>query len=64
MIYGRAGARTDQLYLACREYWAACGCAERGETDDLTNWRRNVEKIVAEDNFLVRSVLTAVQNQP
>jgi hypothetical protein len=63
MIHGKAETRSDQLYLSCKEYWVACGCEERGETDDLTNWRRNVEKAIAVDNEWVRSVLTTVQNQ-
>jgi hypothetical protein len=39
-IRGKVKSRSDTLYLACEEYWRACG----GEpSSDIQSWRRMVE---------------------
>jgi hypothetical protein len=59
---GKAGPRSEGLYEACQVYWAACGRAEHGETDDRTNWRRNVKQAIGADNGWIRQAFQALQN--
>lgn len=63
LLHGKAEPRSLQLQQACKEYWLACGGEPRGETDDLENWCRPIERALATDHSWVRSVLVAVQNE-
>jgi hypothetical protein len=63
LLHGEAEPRSLQLQLACKEYWLACGGEPRGETDDLENWRRPVERALVTNHSWVRSILLAVQNE-
>ena len=59
---GKAAPRSEALYEACQAYWSACGRAERGETDDRTNWRRNVKQAIGADNGWIRQAFLAVRD--
>jgi hypothetical protein len=49
---------SEVLYEACQAYWAACGRTEPNQT----NWPRNVEQAIADDNSWIRQAFLAVQN--
>jgi hypothetical protein len=52
LIHGKAQSRSDKLYLACNEYWQACGHEYRSE-----GWRRDVEDAINNPREWVREVL-------
>jgi hypothetical protein len=56
------GPRSGRVQQACNEYWLACGCKEIGETGDIENWRRPLERALRSDHSWIRSRLLAVQN--
>jgi hypothetical protein len=62
IIHGKVQARSDGVYEACREYWAACGGPEVGATDDIGNWRRTVELAVATNHEWIAKVLVGLRN--
>jgi hypothetical protein len=54
-IHGKAEPRSDRCYLACEEYWLACGGEPSG---DIHNWRRMVEDAATRDElFLTHNML-------
>jgi hypothetical protein len=57
-FFGKADPPSEALYKACQAYWAACGRAELGRT----NWPRDVEQAIADDNGWIRQAFLAVQN--
>jgi hypothetical protein len=46
------GPRSERVQHACNEYWLACGCKEIGETGDIENWRRPLERAIRSDRFV------------
>ena len=56
------GPRSGRVQQACNEYWLACGGKEIGETGDIENWRRPLERALRSDHSWIRSRLLAVQN--
>jgi hypothetical protein len=62
LLHGKAEPRSDQLLQACSDYWRACGGKQRGEWDDLDNWRRDVERALATNHLWINQILQAVQN--
>jgi hypothetical protein len=65
-IHGKASPRSDHCYLACEEFWRACGGAPSG---DIQNWRRMVELASTRDelflshNMLIRFVGTDIRSK-
>jgi hypothetical protein len=56
-FFGEAESSGEALCEACQAYWAACGRAE----PERTNWPRDVELAIADDNGWIRQTLLAVQ---
>ncbi len=56
-FFGEAEPSSEALCEACQAYWAACGRTE----PDQTNWPRDVEQAIANDNGWIRQTLLAVQ---
>jgi hypothetical protein len=63
LLHGKVEPRSEKLLEACNEYWVACGGKQRGETDDIENWRRPVVSALATDHEWARAVLQALQNE-
>ena len=57
-VHGKAEPRSDKCYLACEQYWRACG----GEpSTDILNWRRMVEDASTRDElFLTHNMLVGI----
>jgi hypothetical protein len=53
-IHGKAQARSEYLYKACREYWIACGNEQHEES--IENWRHRVEKAVEDDRQFIKMI--------
>ena len=62
LLHGKHRGRSDEFLEACSEYWRACGGKQIGETDDLDNWRRPVERALKTDHSWISQILLAVQN--
>jgi hypothetical protein len=60
------GPRSERVQQACNQYWLACGCKEIGETGDIENWRRPLERALRSDRWWIEAalVLFVAQNPP
>jgi hypothetical protein len=59
LCHGEVEPRSEDLYGACEEYWAACGGERIGPDGDIEKWRRHVEKSL--ENQWIRNVMVAVR---
>src|SRR5215467_13163183 len=59
MLHGPHRGRSDEVLKACSDYWRACGGKQIGETDDLDNWRRPVERALKADHSWISQILLA-----
>jgi hypothetical protein len=64
LVRGKVQPRSDELMLACRDYWIACGGKGRGEIDDLDNWKRDIERAIKTNHKWIRDFLKGLQNHP
>jgi hypothetical protein len=56
MARGKPEPESPSLWIACNEYWRACGREYRGS--DVDTWKRDAKAAVADNNEWIREKLS------
>ena len=60
IVRGKPEPESPYLWIACNEYWRACGREYRGS--DVDTWKRDCVGAVAENHEWIRRILLALQS--
>jgi hypothetical protein len=58
VVHGKPEPESPNLWIACNEYWRACGREFRGS--DVDTWKRDAKAAAADNNEWIRQILSEV----
>jgi hypothetical protein len=60
LLYGKIEPQSLKLQQACGEYWQACGGKQIGGSDLAENWRRPIERVLADGYPWIEDFMSAI----